>query len=115
MAQRQFSSAGSSKACYVPASGGWQLQLQLFVRAADGSLERSRLFPAMAELTSNCTGLSLVYYSLNRHLVLHCASAIWLSAQHSYTLAQHLWLFIYARSNTLWLNYCRLVKQAKFC
>lgn len=32
-----------------------QLRLQLFVRAADGSAERSRLCPAMAALTSKCT------------------------------------------------------------
>lgn len=37
---------------YGPASGA---RLQLFVRAADGFPERSWLFPAMAELTSNCT------------------------------------------------------------
>lgn len=32
-----------------------RLRLQLFVRAADGSAERSRLCPAMAALTSKCT------------------------------------------------------------
>lgn len=44
-------SAGSARAMRAAR----QPRLRLFVRAADGSAERSRLCPAMAALTSKCT------------------------------------------------------------
>lgn len=52
IAPRRPGSAGLSEASLLPASGTRQ---QLFVRAADGSAERSRLFPVVGELTSSCS------------------------------------------------------------
>lgn len=104
---QQFSSTGSSEERTDPL-----LRLGGFGRSS--LFERQmvlRLFPATAELTSHCTlsPWSIIVSSVitNSSLVLHCASAVWLSAQHSNTLAQHLWLFGYARTNTLQLHYCR--------
>jgi len=51
--QPELGSAARSEACTYPLLRS-AASLRLFVSAADGSPERSRLFPAMAELTSNC-------------------------------------------------------------
>lgn len=104
---QQFSSTGSSEQRTDPL-----LRLGGFGRSSLFEQQMVlRLFPATAELTSHCTlsPWSIIVSSVitNSSLVLHCASAVWLSAQHSNTLAQHLWLFGYARTNTLQLHYCR--------